>query len=149
MVKQTLKNLMKMFIGESMARNRYTIYAKVAKEEGYEDIAKIFLETADNEAVHARVVYELFNELKKESGETLDEVTVTVSAPTVLGDTVTNLEAAAAGEEYEYMTMYPEIADVAEKEGFKKVASKVRGIMRAEEYHAKRYMSLLNEIKKK
>ncbi|MEM2299960.1 MAG: rubrerythrin family protein, partial [Candidatus Hadarchaeales archaeon] len=93
-MKKTIQNLAKAFIGESQARNRYTFYAKVAKKEGYEQIAEIFLITADNEREHASWLFRLLNELKEKSGESFNEVVVEASAPVVFGNTKQNLEAA-------------------------------------------------------
>ena len=145
-MKETIKNLVKAFIGESQARNRYTFYAKIAKNEGYEQIAEIFLLTAENEEEHASSLFKLINELKKETGEKLDEIVVEAAAPTVLGTTAENLKAAIAGENYEHTRMYPEFTEVAEKEGYPKIASKLRAIAKAEEHHEERYRKLLKEV---
>jgi len=145
-MRNTIENLVKAFIGESQARNRYTFYAGVAKKEGFEQIAEIFLITADNEKEHAETLFELINELKKKSGESLSEIKVEVSAPTILGTTVENLKAAIAGENYEYTKMYPEFANVAEKEGLLKIAARLRAIAKAEEHHEERFKKLLKEV---
>ncbi|MEQ9715408.1 MAG: rubrerythrin [Candidatus Asgardarchaeia archaeon] len=143
---KTIENLVKAFIGESQARNRYTFYAKIAKKEGFEQIAEIFLITAENEKEHASSLFKMINELKKKSGEKLDEIKVEVVAPTVLGSTIENLKAAIAGENYEYTKMYPEFADIAEKEGFPEIAVKLRAIAKAEEHHEERFKKLLKEV---
>jgi len=145
-MKNTVQNLAKAFIGESQARNRYTFYAKIAEKEGFEQIAEIFLITADNEKEHAGWLFKLINELKKKSGEKLDEIKVEVTAPTILSDTAENLKAAVAGENYEYTKMYPEFADVAEKEGFPEIAKRLRAIAEAEVHHEERYKKLLKVI---
>jgi len=145
-MENTIKNLVKAFIGESQARNRYTFYAKVAKQEGYEQIAEIFLITAENEKEHASNLFKLINELKKKSGERLDEVSVEAAAPTVLGSTAENLKAAIAGENYEHTKMYPEFAETAEKEGYPEIAERLRAIAKAEEHHEERYGKLLREV---
>jgi len=145
-VKTTIENLVKAFIGESQARNRYTFYAKIAKKEGFEQIAEIFLVTAENEKEHASNLFKLINELKKKSGEKLDEIKVDAVAPTVLGSTAENLKAAIAGEHYEYTEMYPEFADVAEKEGFPEIAKRLRAIAKAEQHHEERYKKLLTQV---
>ena len=145
-MRKTIENLMKAFIGESMARNRYTFYAKVAKKEGYEQIAEIFTITAENEKEHAETLFELINELKRKACEKLDEIRVEVAAPTILGNTVENLKAAIAGENYEHTTMYPEFADIAEKEGLNEIAAKLRAIAVAEKHHEERYRKLLKEV---
>ena len=143
---KTIENLVKAFIGESQARNRYTFYAKIAKKEGFEQIAEIFLITAENEKEHASSLFKMINELKKKSGEKLDEIKVEVVAPTVLGSTIENLKAAIAGENYEHTKMYPEFADIAEKEGFPEIAVKLRAIAKAEEHHEERFKKLLKEV---
>ena len=146
-MKNTLENLAKAFIGESQARNRYTFYAKIAKKEGFEQIAEIFLITAENEKEHASNLFTLINELKKKSKEKLDEMKVEALAPTVLGSTADNLKAAIAGENYENTKMYPDFAEVAKKDGFPKIAEKLRAIAKAEGHHEERYKNLLKEIK--
>jgi len=145
-MKNTIGNLVKAFIGESQARNRYTFYAKIAKNEGFEQIAGIFLITAENEKEHASNLFKLINELKKKSNEKLDEIKVEAVAPTVLGSTAENLKSAIAGENYEHTKMYPEFADVAEKEGFPEIAKKLRAIAKAEKHHEERYKKLLREV---
>ena len=145
-MKETIKNLTKAFIGESQARNRYTFYAKIAQKEGYEQIAEIFLITAENEREHAKWLFRMINELKKRGNENLDEIKVEAVAPTILGNTAENLKAAIAGENYEYTKMYPEFADIAEKEGFPDIAERLRAIAVAEKHHEERYKKLLKEI---
>ncbi len=139
---ETLKNLVKAFIGESMARNRYTFYAKVAKDEGYVFVYRVFLETAENEKEHAENLFEFI----KEFGE--DAIKVEAEAPLIWGTTVDNLKAAISGEHYEYSKMYPEFADVAEKEGYKHIAERLRAIAKAELHHENRYKALLKAIEK-
>ena len=145
-MKNTIGNLVKAFIGESQARNRYTFYAKIAKNEGFEQIAGIFLITAENEKEHASNLFKLINELKKKSNEKSDEIKVEAVAPTVLASTAENLKAAIAGENYEHTKMYPEFADVAEKEGFPEIAKRLRAIAKAEKHHEERYKKLLREV---
>ncbi len=145
-MKNTIQNLTKAFIGESQARNRYTFYSKIAQEEGFEQIAEIFLTTADNEREHAKWLFRLINELKQKSDENLEEINVEAAAPTVLGNTVKNLKAAIAGEHYENSQMYPEFADTAEKEGFPEIAKRLRAIAEAEVHHEQRYRKLLKEV---
>lgn len=148
-MKQTIQNLAKAFVGESQARNRYTFYAKVAKKEGYEQIADIFLATADQERAHALELFEMIDELKKKSKENLDEIKVDSSTPTTFGTTLDNLRAAIAGENHEYIKMYPEFAKVAEKEGHKDIAKKLSSIAVAEQHHEERYKKLLKELQNK
>lgn len=143
---KTIQNLIKAFIGESQARNRYTFYSKVAKKQGYEQIAGIFTETAEQEKVHAKRLFEHIQELKKQSGEDFSEIKVEAAAPTVYGNTVENLKAAIAGEHYENTEMYPEFAKVAEEEGLTDIAKRLRAIAKAEEHHEERYKKLLGQV---
>lgn len=145
-MEETIKNLAKAFVGESQARNRYTFYAKVAKKEGFEQIAEIFLKTAENEREHASVLFKLINELKSKGGGEVGELKVEASVPTVLGNTAENLKAAIAGENYEHTQMYPEFAEAAEREGLQEVAARLRAIARAEQHHEERYKKLLREV---
>ncbi len=145
-MEETVKNLAKAFIGESQARNRYTFYAKIAKKEGYEQIAEIFEITAENEREHAKWLFRLMNELIQKHGLP-SEVKVDASAPVVLGSTIENLEAAIAGENYEYTQMYPEFAEIAEKEGYPEIAKRLRAIAVAEKHHEERFKKLLEQLK--
>lgn len=144
-MKKTMENLVKAFIGESQARNRYTLYAKVAKNEGYEQLSEIFLNTAENEREHAKWSMRMINGLK-EIGEVPGEVVVKADASTVLGNTVENLKATIAGENYETTVMYPGFADIAEEEGLKDIADRLRAIGRVEEHHEKRFSQILKEV---
>ena len=135
---KTEKNLMAAFAGESQARNRYSYFASQARKEGYEQIAAIFLETADNEKEHAK------REFKFLQG---GEVEITGSFPAgVIGDTAANLKAAAEGEHYEWTEMYPEFAKIAEEEGFSEIAVVFRNIAVAEKQHEKTYLTLLKNL---
>jgi rubrerythrin len=145
-MQETIKNLAKAFIGESQARNRYTYYSKVARKEGYEQIGAIFEETASQEKEHAKRIFEHIQELKKDSKENLDEINVEAAAPTVYGTTAGNLKAAIAGENWEHTSMYPEFAEIAEKEGLSGIAQRIRSIAKAEEHHEERYIKLLKEV---
>ncbi|MBU1445972.1 rubrerythrin family protein [Patescibacteria group bacterium] len=142
---ETIQNLTKAFIGESQARNRYTIYARTAQKEGYEQIADIFLQTAEQEREHAKWLFRLINEIKN-GDENLNEITVQADGPNVFGDTITNLKAAIGGENYEYTSMYPEFANKAQEEGFPKIAARLRAIAVAEAHHEERYKKLLSEL---
>ena len=122
---QTEKNLLAAFAGESQARNKYTYFASAAKKEGYEQIAELFLKTADNEKEHAKL---WFKELKG------------------IGSTAENLEAAADGENYEWTDMYEEFAKTAEAEGFAELAEKFRGVAMIEKRHEERYRALLKNV---
>lgn len=142
-MEETIKNLVKAFIDESQARNRYTLYAKVAKKEGYEQIAEIFSMTAENEREHASTLFKLINELTKGK---VNAVKVEAEALLTLSTTAENLKAAIAGENHEHTQLYPRFADVAEREGLKEIADRLRAIARAEEHHEERYKKLLKEI---
>jgi rubrerythrin len=136
---ETEKNLLAAFAGESQARNRYTYFASVAKKEGYEQIAAIFQETADNEKEHAKRFFKLL-----EGGE----VEIQASYPAgVIGDTAQNLEAAADGELLEWGTLYKDAAETARREGFEKVALQFDEIAKVEMQHEARYRKLLDNIK--
>ena len=135
---QTEKNLLTAFSGESQARNRYTYFASKARKEGYEQIAAIFEETANQEKEHAK------REFKFLKG---GEVEITAAFPAgVIGSTLENLKEAAAGENYEHTKMYPEFAKVADKEGFKEIAEVFRNIAVAEKRHEGRYIALAKNI---
>jgi len=135
---QTEKNLLIAFAGESQARNRYTYFASAAKKEGLIQISQIFQETADQEKEHAKRFFKFL-----EGGEL--EVTETFPAGKI-GTTLENLKAAAAGEEYEWTTMYPEFAKVARAEGFPAVAIAFETISIAEKQHGKRYTDLAKNL---
>ena len=145
-MKKTIENLTKAFLGESQARNKYTFYAKIAKKEGFEQIAEVFLITAENEKEHASWLFKLINELKKKSCEKLDEIRVEVRVPIVLGTTAENLKAAISGENYEHTKMYPEFAEVAERENLPEIAKRLRAIAKAEKHHEERFRKLLKEV---
>ena len=122
---QTEKNLEAAFAGESQARNKYTYFASKAKKEGFEQIAALFLKTAENEKEHAKMWFkELYG----------------------IGDTAENLAHAAEGENYEWTDMYAGFAETAEKEGFKELAAKFRMVAQIEKHHEERYRALLNNV---
>lgn len=145
-MENTIQNLAKAFAGESQARNRYAIYSKIAKKEGFEQISEIFLLTAENEREHAKWLFRLINELKKKSTEDINEIKIEAGVPTTLGDTAENLKAAIAGENFEQTQMYPEFAEVAEKEGLVEIAERLRAIAVAEKHHEGRFKKLLTEV---
>ncbi|MCK5234726.1 MAG: rubrerythrin family protein [Candidatus Aenigmarchaeota archaeon] len=145
-MEETIKNLAKAFVGESQARNRYTLYSKVAKKEGFEQIAAIFLLTADNEKEHASWLFKLIGELKKKTDENMDEITLEAQAPTTCGTTAENLKAAIAGENFEHTQMYPGFADTADKEGLPDIAKRLRAIAIAEKHHEDRYTKYLKDV---
>lgn len=135
---QTEKCLLTSFAGESQARTRYTFFASVAKKEGYEQIAAIFLETADQEKEHAKRMFKFL-----EGGM----VEITASYPAgMIGTTEENLIAAAAGEHEEWAIDYPKFAEIAESEGFKEIATMYKLIAKVEEMHENRYKALLARI---
>ncbi|MEM2869472.1 MAG: rubrerythrin family protein [Thermoplasmata archaeon] len=137
---KTEQNLLTAFAGESQARNRYTYFASQARKEGYEQIAAIFSDTADNEKEHAKRFFKFL-----EGGEAM----VSASFPAgVIGDTKANLKAAAAGENMEYTKLYPEFAKTAEKEGFPQIAAVFRSVSVAEQGHERRYLLLLENLEK-
>ena len=135
---QTELNLLKSFAGESQARMRYTFFAKVAKDEGYEQIAAIFSETADQEMTHSKRMFKYL-----EGG--MVEITATYPAGKI-GTTAENLKAAAEGENEEWTDLYPHFAEVAEAEGFKEIATMYRMITKAEAEHEERYLKLLARV---
>jgi rubrerythrin len=138
---KTEKNLLAAFAGESQARNRYSFFASKAKKEGYEQIASIFQETADNEKEHAEVFF------KHLQG---GDVEIMAGYPAgVNGTTAENLLAAAEGEKMEWGTLYPDFEKTAKDEGFPMVAHSFREIAKVESYHEKRYRKLLENVKKK
>ncbi len=127
---KTEENLKKAFAGESEARNKYTFFASQAKKDGFEQIAAIFLETADNEKEHAKMWY------KELHGGKVDSTDV-------------NLEAAAAGENYEWTDMYKGFAETAREEGFDELADKFEAVAEIERHHEERYLKLLENVKEK
>lgn len=124
---KTEANLIAAFSGESEARNKYTYFASKAKKEGYEQIAAIFLETAENEKEHAKMWFKLLND--------------------GIGSTAENLVAAASGENYEWTEMYSNFAKEADEEGFTEIARLFRGVQAVEQEHEKRYLKLLENLK--
>ena len=125
---RTEENLRTAFAGESQARNKYTYFASVAKKEGYEQIAALFLNTAENEKEHAKLWFKELNGI---------------------GNTAENLKAAADGENYEWTDMYDEFAKVANEEGFHELAERFRGVAMIEKHHEERYRALLNNVETK
>lgn len=125
---KTEKNLWEAFAGESQARNKYTYFASVAKKAGYEQIAALFLKTADNEKEHAKLWFKALGGI---------------------GDTEANLKAAAEGENFEWTDMYERMAKEAEEEGFKDLAAQFRGVGEIEKHHEERYRKLLQNVEEK
>lgn len=135
---RTEQNLLKSFAGESQARSRYTFFASVAKKEGYEQIAAVFMETAEQEKEHAKKFFKYL-----EGGM----VEITAAFPTgMIGTTADNLRAAAEGENEEWAELYPHFADIAQEEGFPLIAATFRNIAKVEAEHEKRYRTLLSRV---
>ena len=135
---RTEKNLMAAFAGESQARNRYTYFTGKARKEGYVQISAIFEETANQEKEHAKRLFKFM---------TGGEAEITAAFPFgVIGTTVENLKAAAAGENHEWTEMYPGFAKIAREEGFEEIADAMEGIAVAEKQHEKRYLALAKNI---
>jgi len=146
-MKQTIVNLAKAFVGESQARNRYTFFSKISKKEGFEQIAEIFLLTADNEREHASWFYKMLLELKtKES--IVENIKIEAEVPCILSTTMENLKAAITGETEEYTSLYPSFAETAIQEGFPEIASRIQAISEAEKHHAQRYALILSQLEK-
>lgn len=136
---RTEKNLLASFAGESQARNRYTFFASVARKAGYEQIASIFLETADNEREHAKRFFRFL-----EGGD----VEITASYPAgIIGDTAENLESAANGEYLEWTKLYKDGEKIAREEGFEEIAVQFKEISEVEKQHEARYRKLLKNIR--
>jgi rubrerythrin len=135
---KTEKNLLAAFAGESQARNRYTYFASAARKEGFEEIANIFTETAENEKEHAKVYFKYL-----EGGD----VEILASYPAgMIKDTRSNLEAAAAGENLEWTTLYANFAKIAKEEGFLEIANSFTQIAKVEKFHESRYRKLAANI---
>jgi rubrerythrin len=138
---KTEKNLLAAFAGESQARNRYTYFASAARKEGFEQISAIFLETADNEKEHAKVFFKYL-----EGGD----VEITAGYPAgMIRDTKSNLEAAAAGENMEWTTLYADFGKIAIDEGFPEIAQSFEQIAEVEKFHEARYRKLISNIANK
>jgi len=135
---KTEKNLLAAFAGESQARNRYTFFASAAKKEGYEQISRFFLETAENEKEHAKIFFKYL-----EGGDL--EITAAFPAG-LIGDTKSNLEAAATGENMEWTILYAQSAKIANEEGFPEVARSFEQIAKVEMFHERRYRKLVANI---
>ena len=135
---KTEQNLINAYAGESQARNRYTYFAKQAKEEGYEQISEIFCMTADNEKEHAKLFYEYIGNTRGH---------VNAEYPFELGTTEENLESAAAGEKEEWSFLYADAEKTAREEGFDEIADTFHHVIEAEKHHEQRYLKLLENIK--
>jgi rubrerythrin len=135
---KTEQNLLKSFAGESQARNRYTYFASAARKEGFEQIANLFTETAENEKEHAKVFFKLLDG---------GDVEITAAYPAgKIGSTKENLEASAAGENMEWTTIYADFAKTARDEGFEEAATAFEQIAKVEKFHEARYRKLINNV---
>lgn len=141
---KTLENLMKAFAGESQARNRYYFYAAIAGKEGYRQIENIFIETAENERLHAKRFFNLLADGL--NGSLPAGVTVNAEYPVAQGTTLDNLKAGAAGENEEWSKLYPEFAEVADSEGYPEAAAAFRMVAKVEERHEARYLKLADNV---
>ncbi len=141
---KTLENLLKSFAGESQARNRYDMYAKIAGKEGYKQIEALFLETADNERVHAKTFYKHIVENLGLNEPLMIEINA--EYPVQLGNTLENLKAAAMGEHEEFVELYPTFAKIAQEEGFPEIAASWNAIAKVEMWHEKRFLKLAKNI---
>ncbi|NMA44318.1 MAG: rubrerythrin family protein [Candidatus Diapherotrites archaeon] len=145
-MEETVKNLIKAFIGESQARNRYTMYAKQARKDGYYELEAVFLETAEQEREHAKQLSKMINQLQAKMGKTPEAVMVEAEGAAMFATTKENLKWAIEGEAYENTTMYPDFAKQAVKDGLPDVAKKLSAIGVAEKHHKERYEKLLKVI---
>jgi len=137
---QTAKNLLKAFAGESQARNRYTFAASIARKEGLEHVAAIFMETAENEKEHAKLFFKHLTPLAP------GMIEITASYPAVAGDTAAQLKAAFEGESEEWTTLYPEFAKIAREEGFNDIARTFDLVSKVEKEHEARFRRLHDHV---
>lgn len=146
-MKKTLENLAKAFAGESQARNRYTIYASVARKAGYLQIANIFLETAEQEKEHAEWFFKMMQEFVAKEWVEMPSIDIETTTMIKFWDTLMNLETSINGENEEWSAMYPEFARIAEEEWYPQFAARIRAIMVAEKHHEERYQKLYDLVK--
>ena len=148
-MKKTVECLIKAYLWESQARNRYSFYASKAKKEWYEQIADIFLTTAEQEKKHAQIFYQYLIELCTEEIENhcLKIDNLSLEIPTQLGSTLDNLKASLEGETEEFTISYPKFAEIAEEEWFHEIAEKIKAIAHAEEHHKYNFEQLYNLLK--
>lgn len=146
-MKKTLENLAKAFAGESQARNRYTIYASVARKAGYLQIANIFLETAEQEKEHAERFFKMMQEFVAKEWLEMPSIDIETTTMIKFWDTLMNLETSINGENEEWSAMYPEFARIAEEEWYPQFAARIRAIMVAEKHHEERYQKLYDLVK--
>lgn len=146
-MKKTLENLARAFVWESQARNRYTVYASVAKKAWYLQIANVFLETAEQEKEHAERFFKMMQEFVAKEWWEIPSIDVETTTMIKFGDTLMNLETSINGENEEWTSMYPEFAKIAEEEWYPQFAARIRAIMVAEKHHEERYKKLYDLVK--
>jgi len=146
-MKETVKNLTMAFVWESQARNRYDMYAKIAKKAWYVQIANVFMETALQEKQHAKWFFNMLQEIKKKEWYDMDMIDVPTTTASKLWNTLTNLETSIAGEHEEYSMLYPEFAKTAEEDWYPEFTTRIRSIMVAEEHHEERFKKLYEQVK--
>lgn len=145
-MKKTLINLTQAFVGESQARNRYTIYASIARKEGYLQISDIFLQTAEQEKEHAERFFKMIQIVKEKLGDDMDEVMIETGAFVKRWTTLDNLQYAIDGEHHENQNLYPEFAKIAREEWLDEIADRILAISHAEEHHEARYQALRDQL---
>ncbi|MDD4251268.1 MAG: rubrerythrin family protein [Candidatus ainarchaeum sp.] len=145
-MQKTLENLHKAFIGESQARNRYDAYSKQASKDGFDQLAAIFKETAEQEKEHASQLRKMIGQVYEKMGKKMEAVIVEAEGNALIGTTKENLEFAIHGENYEQTVMYPEFSKIAREEGFVEIASRLMAIAIAERHHEERYQKLLDVL---
>ena len=146
-MRKTLEVLTQAFVGESQARNRYTMYASIARKEWLLQIAEIFEQTADQEKEHAERFFKMIQMVKEKMGEDMDELIINAAAFIKRWMTLENLQYAINGEHHENTDLYPGFAKIAEEEGFPEIAKRIRSISHAEEHHEARYQALSDQLK--
>jgi len=145
-MRKTLENLAKAFVGESQARNRYTMYASIARKEWLLQISEIFLTTAEQEKEHAERFFKMIQLVKEKLGEDIEEVMIDTAVFVKRWTTLENLQYAIDGEHHEYGDLYPEFAKIADEEWLPEVAARIRAISHAEEHHEARYIALRDQL---
>lgn len=145
-MEQTLQNLAKAFVWESQARNRYNMYASIARKEWYLQIAEIFEKTATQEAEHASRFFKMIQQLEEKSWTKVWEMMIETWVPIMRGTTLENLNYAIAGESHEFESLYPQFAKIAQEEWLNDIAARINSISRAEQHHAERYAKLQKEL---
>lgn len=145
-MQQTLQNLAKAFVWESQARNRYSMYASIARKEWYLQIADIFQKTADQEAEHASRFFKMIQQLEEKSWTKIWEMIIETWVPIMRWTTLENLWYAVAGESHEFENLYPSFAKIAQEEWLNDIAARISSIAKAEKHHAERYAKLQKEL---